>query len=60
MRNSGWTPSIVPRDDDQNVYVVLDDLGRSGRACRETDVERTDLKRSSWTCSRGNTKAWSA
>jgi hypothetical protein len=44
MRNSGWTPSIVPRDDDQNVYIVLDDFGRSGRAYRETDVERTDLE----------------
>jgi hypothetical protein len=44
MRNSGWTPSIVPRDDDQNVYIVLDDFGRTGRAYRETDVERTDLE----------------
>jgi hypothetical protein len=22
MRRSGWTPSIVPRDDDQSVYIV--------------------------------------
>ena len=44
MRTSGWTPSIVPRDDDQNVYIVLDDFGRSGRAYREPDVERTDLE----------------
>ena len=44
MRSSGWTPSIVPKDDDQNVYIVLDDFGRSGRAYRETDVERTDLE----------------
>jgi hypothetical protein len=34
MRRSGWTPSIVPKDDgeDQNVYIVLDDFGRNGRA----------------------------
>jgi hypothetical protein len=45
MRNSGWTPSIVPKEeDDQNVYIVLDDFGRSGRAYHETDVEHTDLE----------------
>jgi hypothetical protein len=42
MRN--WTPSIVPRGDDQNIYLVLDDFGRSGRDWRETDVEVTDLE----------------
>jgi hypothetical protein len=30
MRRSGWTPSIVPRGDDQNVYLVMDDLGQAG------------------------------
>jgi hypothetical protein len=44
MRKSGWTPSIVPNGDDQNVYIVLDDFGRNGRAYRETDVERSDLE----------------
>ena len=44
MRRSSWTPSIVPDDDDQNVYLVLDDFGRRGRAYRETDVERADLE----------------
>jgi hypothetical protein len=44
MRKSGWTPSIVPADDDQDVYIVLDDFGRRGRAYRETDVERADLE----------------
>jgi hypothetical protein len=41
-----WTPSIVPsRDDsDQNVYLVVDDFGRGGRAWREADVEATDLE----------------
>src|SRR6476646_9831647 len=44
MRNAGWTPSIVPKDDDHSVYIVLDDFGRNGRAYRETDVERADLE----------------
>lgn len=37
MRRSGWTPSIVPAGDDQNVYLVVDDLGRFGRVWREAD-----------------------
>jgi hypothetical protein len=44
MRRSNWTPSIVPRDDDQDVYLVLDDLGGLGRVWREADVEGTDLE----------------
>lgn len=44
MRKTGWTPSIVPNGDDQNVYLVLDDLGR-GRSWRETDAETTDLEK---------------
>ena len=44
MRKSAWTPSIVPDDNDQNVCIVVDDFGRTGRAYRETDVERTDLE----------------
>jgi hypothetical protein len=40
-----WTPSIVPHDDDdQNVYLVVDDFGRNGRSYREADVEATDLE----------------
>jgi hypothetical protein len=35
-------PSIVPRDGDHDVYLVLDDFGRLGQAWRETDPERTD------------------
>jgi hypothetical protein len=42
MRGS-WTPSIVPRDDDQDVYLVVDDL-RSGRVWREAEFEATDLE----------------
>jgi hypothetical protein len=44
MPRSGWTPSIVPKGDDQNVYLVVDDFGRNGRAYREADVETTDLE----------------
>jgi hypothetical protein len=44
MRRTNRTPSIVPRGDDQTVYLVLDDFGRNGRAWREADVEATDLE----------------
>jgi hypothetical protein len=40
MHNS---PSIVPDQDDRDIYLVLDDFGgRLGRAWPETDEERTD------------------
>ena len=40
MRNS---PSIVPREANQDTYLVLDDFGgRLGRAWRETNEEDTD------------------
>jgi hypothetical protein len=44
MPRMGWTPSIVPKGDDQNVYLVVDDFGRNGRVYRETDVETADLE----------------
>jgi hypothetical protein len=44
MRKSNWTPSIVPQEHDQKVYLVADDLGRSGRIWPEADLERTDLE----------------
>jgi hypothetical protein len=37
------SPSIVPGDD-HDIYLVLDDFGRLGRAWRETDVERSRLE----------------
>ena len=40
---SGWTPSLVPNGQDQTVYIVEDDFGRS-RAYRETNVEEADLE----------------
>jgi hypothetical protein len=42
MRRSSWTPSIVPRVDDQDVHMVVDDLGRLGRVWREADFEATE------------------
>jgi hypothetical protein len=44
MPKTGWTPSIVPKGDDRNVYLVVDDFGRNGRAYREADIETTDLE----------------
>jgi hypothetical protein len=44
MRKSNWTPSIVPTDQDETVYLVADDFGRLGRAWREADYEATDLE----------------
>jgi hypothetical protein len=39
-----WTPSIMPSGIDQNIYLVMDDLGRFGRVWREADAEHTDLE----------------
>jgi hypothetical protein len=44
LRRSNWTPSIVPRGDDHDVYLVVDDLGRLGRVWREADCDTTDLE----------------
>jgi hypothetical protein len=41
---SSWTPSIVPNDNDETVYLVADDFGRLGRAWREADYETIDLE----------------
>ena len=44
MRKSNWTPSIVPSDEDETVYLVAEDFGKLGRAWREADYEETDLE----------------
>ena len=44
MRGTNWTPSIIPTDDDQAVYLVAEDFGKLGRAWREADYEATDLE----------------
>jgi hypothetical protein len=31
MRRSSWTPSIVPKEHDENVYLVTDDFKRDGQ-----------------------------
>ena len=41
MRKSNWTPSIVPNDNDRDVYLDVDDFGRNGRAWCEADVDAT-------------------
>ena len=45
MPTSHWTPSILPTDNDQTVYLVADDFGRLGRAWREAEYETTDLEK---------------
>lgn len=50
MRRSTWTPSIVPRDDDTNAYMVLDDFGRGSRIWPEADAEKPTSRPSSRTC----------
>jgi hypothetical protein len=40
MRTSHWTPSIVPRGDEQTIYLVLDDLG----VWREADADLVNLE----------------
>ena len=44
MRGPGWTPSIVPDDNDQTVYLAADDFWKPGRAWAEAEYERTDLE----------------
>jgi hypothetical protein len=44
MRDTDWTPSIVPGDDDRDTCLVVNDFGRRGRAWCGTDVEATDLE----------------
>ena len=44
MRDTDWTPSIVPGDEDRDVCLVVSDFGRRGSAYCETDVEATDLE----------------
>jgi hypothetical protein len=34
MRDTDWTPSIVPGDEDRDVCLVVSDFGRRGRALR--------------------------
>jgi hypothetical protein len=44
MSKTDWTPSIVPNENDQTVYLVAEDFGKPGRAWSEADYERTGLE----------------
>ena len=44
MRKSDWTPSIIPGDNDQTVYLVAEDFGKLGCAWREADYEATNME----------------
>ena len=44
MRKFHLTPSIVPNENDQTVYLVAADFGRLGRAWVEAGYEATDLE----------------
>jgi hypothetical protein len=39
-----WTPSIVPTDHDQTIYLVVNNFRHLGNAFTETDVEQADLE----------------
>jgi hypothetical protein len=43
MRSSNWTPSIVPGQD-QDVCLVIDDLGHLGLIYCESDVETANVE----------------
>jgi hypothetical protein len=44
MRKTDWTPSIIPNDSSQTVYLVAEDFGNLGRAWREAEYDATDLE----------------
>jgi hypothetical protein len=44
MAKTVQTPSIVPDAAEQNVYLVLDDLGRGGRIWPEAEADTGDLE----------------
>ena len=43
MRKTGWTPSIVSKENDRSVYLVADDFGKAGSACRRCDEQMRDI-----------------
>jgi hypothetical protein len=59
MRRPGWTPSIVPNGDDQNVYIVVDDFRAETVGLTATTMSSGPTsKQSSWSCSKGNIKTY--
>jgi len=43
MPTSPTSPSIVPEDDHDDTYLVVDDLGRLGTVWREANFQDTDF-----------------
>ena len=43
MRKTAWTPSIVSKENDRSVYLVADDFGKAGSACRRCDEQMRDI-----------------
>jgi hypothetical protein len=39
-----WIPSIVPKDDEEKSYLLVDDFGNLGHCWQGTDIEATDLE----------------
>ena len=39
-----WTPSIVPTDHDQTIYLVVNKFGTLAPRFTETDIEQADLE----------------
>ena len=39
-----WTPPIVPKGEDESVYLVVDNIGSYGEVWREIETARTDLE----------------
>ena len=39
-----WIPSIVPKDDEEKSYLLVDDFGNLDRCWQGTDIEATDLE----------------
>lgn len=44
MRRPGWTPSIVPNGQDQNMYLVVDRIGHDDVIFHEVPIGRTELE----------------
>ena len=44
MGRTNWTPSIVPNDFDQTIYLIVDEFGREGHSFHEVNLDRTDLE----------------
>lgn len=55
MRGPGWTPSIVPDDNDQTVYLVAADLGNPAELGRRPNTKGPTWRPLFKTCLQANT-----